>query len=124
VDDNPDILATNCEYLAQLGYGVDGADNGDDAKRKLGQKYYSLVLTDLRLSSGTAEGLDLLRFIQENRPGTPVIVLTACGEPQVHLDALRLGAARIINKPKSLAYIASIVSETIASVYSRFENPQ
>jgi CheY-like chemotaxis protein len=121
VEDNPDILATNCEYLESLGYGVDSSPDGNEAKRKLRQKYYSLVLSDLRLGGGSAEGLDLFRFIRDNRPGTPIIVLTACGEPQLYLDAIRLGVTQIIDKPKPLAKIASIISETLSSTYARFD---
>jgi DNA-binding NtrC family response regulator len=121
VEDNQLILSSNCEYLEQIGYGVDGSATADDAKERVRQKRYSLVLSDVRLK-GTREcdGLQLVDFIQRKRPGTPIILLTACGDPDVHLSAIRSGVSRVLDKPVPLAQIASVIRDTLFQTYGPF----
>jgi two-component system, NtrC family, response regulator PilR len=121
VEDNVAILKPICEYLSHLGYLVDGCVDGKAARRRVEQRNYSIVLTDLRLRDGNDfDGLVLAEFVNTRRPGTPVIVLTACGDPDAELKAIRCGVARVLNKPQPLAQIASVVQETLSVAYARF----
>ena len=121
VEDNLDILAASCDYLMGLGYRVEGSRDSDDAKRKIQQKHYSIVLSDVRLRNGDdSDGLVLAEFIDQHRHGTPVILLTACGDPDLHLRAMRCGVIKVLNKPQPLAQIASVVRETLFHTYDRF----
>src|SRR5512137_1549664 len=92
VDDEPDIRELLAITLGRMQIGVDTAADYASAIRQLGGQRYALVLTDMRLPDG--DGLDLVEWIQANRPGTPVAVITAHGNVEAAVRALKLGALR------------------------------
>ncbi len=56
-----------------------------------------LVLSDLRM--GETSGIDLLRFWKQKRPDTPFILITAHGDIESAVQAMKLGAADYVTKP-------------------------
>jgi DNA-binding NtrC family response regulator len=82
IDDQQNWRDALSDLLIQDGYGVDTADSVESGMQALGQKEYSLVITDIRLvdeQPGDASGLKLLsRMLQEwaftNRPS--IVVMT------------------------------------------------
>ena len=97
VDDEPGVLLTIQAILAQEGYAVDGAPNGQAAIARLADKTYDLVLTDLRL--GDMDGLDVLREIRRQSPRTVAIVLTGYASLESAIQAMREGAYDYLVKP-------------------------
>jgi two-component system response regulator PilR (NtrC family) len=72
---------------------------------------FDLVLTDMRLPDGN--GLDLVDWIQGNRPGMPVAVITAHGNVEAAVRALKLGAFDFISKPLDLAALRKLIAATL-----------
>ena len=84
--------------LADEGYAVELSEDGLAAMARLGQApAVDLVLTDLRMPG--ADGIQVLEFVQQKLPGTPVVVLTAFGSIPGAVDAMRLGAFDYLAKP-------------------------
>ncbi len=84
--------------LADEGYAVELVDDGLAAMARLGNApAVDLVLTDLRMPG--ADGVQVLEFVQQKLPGTPVVVLTAFGSIPGAVDAMRLGAFDYLSKP-------------------------
>ena len=112
VDDEPHIQFALSEYFDQQGCHVDIGCNLDEAKRLIRDRSYSVIIADLSLS-GTqgVEGLDVVSYAREQRPGTPVILLTAHGSPEIEREARRLGVDAFLLKPKPLAELARLVFE-------------
>ncbi|MBI3652695.1 MAG: sigma-54-dependent Fis family transcriptional regulator [Acidobacteria bacterium] len=83
--------------LHEAGYAVLLAEDGVRGYEVLAQSQPDLVITDLAMPE--MNGLELLRRVKAISPDTPVIVLTAHGEVQTAVAAMRLGAADYLTKP-------------------------
>jgi DNA-binding NtrC family response regulator len=111
IDDEDALLRTISNYLESIGYDVDSAHELEEAEALLANFHYALVITDLRLTDvcGT-EGLEIVAYVRQRCPWSRVIVLTANATPQIMNEALRLGAAAFLEKPKPLHEVGNVVS--------------
>jgi CheY-like chemotaxis protein len=110
VDDEGAILFALSEYFRTLGFDVDCAREMEEAEALLSHVKYDLVFLDLRLTgSGGTEGLEIIRFVRERNPWTPVALLTAYGSSDVEEEARRRGADLVLQKPKPLPEVAQVV---------------
>ena len=110
IDDEDALLRTIAKYLDTLGYDVDCAQELEEAEALLTNNEYAVVITDMRLTDvrGT-EGLDVVSFIRQRCPWTRVVVLTSNDAPRVMNEALRLGAAAILQKPRPLQEVGDVI---------------
>ena len=111
VDDEPDIRELLAITLGKMELDVDTAGDYRSAVQRLSGGLYDLVLTDMRLPDG--DGLDLVGWIQDNRPGVPVAVITAHGNVEAAVRALKLGAFDFISKPLDLAALRKLITATL-----------
>ncbi|MGB5101721.1 MAG: sigma-54 dependent transcriptional regulator, partial [Steroidobacteraceae bacterium] len=111
VDDEPDIRELLSITLGRMDIEVATAGDYRSAVKLLGGERYDLVLTDMRLPDG--DGLDLLEWIQTHRPGVPVAVITAHGNVEAAVRALKLGAFDFISKPLDLAALRKLITATL-----------
>ncbi len=111
IDDEPDI----CELLSlTLGrMDIDTAVAGDvkSAKAQLSRQRFDICLTDMRLPDG--DGLELVEWMQKNSSGVPVAVITAHGNVETAVQALKLGAFDFISKPLDLQNLRNIVENAL-----------
>jgi len=111
VDDEPDIRDLLSITLGRMGLAVETAGDYATAQRRLGAGRYDLVLTDMRLPDGN--GIDLVAWLQSHRPGVPVAVITAHGNVEAAVRALKLGAFDFISKPLDLAALRRLIAATL-----------
>jgi two-component system response regulator PilR (NtrC family) len=111
VDDEPDIRELLAITLGRMQIQVATAADYASAVRQLGAERFDLVLTDMRLPDG--DGLDLVEWIQAHRPGVPVAVITAHGNVEAAVRALKLGAFDFISKPLDLAALRRLITATL-----------
>jgi two-component system response regulator PilR (NtrC family) len=111
VDDEPDIRDLLSITLGRMEIEVDVAGDQAAALRKLGSETYDLVLTDMRLPDG--DGLSIIEWIQAHRPGTPVAMITAHGNVEAAVKALKLGAFDFISKPLDLGALRKLIAATL-----------
>ena len=90
VDDEADIRDLMEMTLMKMGLRVDTAAGVEEAKDKLDSNDYSLVLTDMRMPDGS--GLEVVQYIDELMLDTPVAVITAFGNADQAVEALKAGA--------------------------------
>jgi len=114
VDDEPQMLIAINETLRRSGYCITTAGSGMEALNRLKEKYYQLVITDMRMPE--VSGLDLLRKVKNLAPQTPVILLTAYGTIQNAVDAMRDGAYDYLLKPFSSESLENVVRRALHSV--------
>ena len=86
--------------LRQLGHHVVEADNGHDALDIIDSVFPDAVITDLNMPG--MSGLELLRWIQEEGPSIPVIMMSGYGDIHDAIAAMKLGAQDYIVKPFDL----------------------
>ena len=111
VDDEPDIRELLTITLERMGLGVAAVGDTAAARKVLGAERFDLVLTDMKLPDGN--GLDLLQWIQANRFGVPVAVITAHGNVETAVRALKLGAFDFISKPLDLPALRKLIANTL-----------
>ena len=84
-------------WLGKKGFVVRSASSVSDAKRRLGEEAFDLVISDLRLPD--SDGIDLLKWLKSTHPSLPLIMMTSYAEIQTAVQAMKLGAADYIAKP-------------------------
>ena len=90
IDDEPDICELIEITLSRMGLETQSANNLTDAKLILKSENFDLCLTDMRLPDGN--GISLVEFIQQNFNHIPVAVITAHGNMDSAVEALKAGA--------------------------------
>jgi two-component system response regulator FlrC len=121
VDDEPQMLIAINETLRRKGYCITTAGSGMEALCRLKEKYFGLVITDMRMPE--VSGLDLLRKVKNLAPQTPVILLTAYGTIQNAVDAMRHGAYDYLLKPFSSESLEKVVRRALDSVLVKDDKP-
>tara|TARA_B100000886_G_scaffold162010_1_gene110470 strand:- start:736 stop:1413 length:678 start_codon:yes stop_codon:yes gene_type:complete len=96
VDDDDGIRSLVKKYLNENNFLISTAENAEDAKKKIELIKFDLIILDIMMP-----GKSGLEFIQENikRLETPIILLTAKGEPSDRIEGLEIGADDYLPKP-------------------------
>jgi two-component system response regulator PilR (NtrC family) len=111
VDDESDIRELLSITLERMQFDVITAGSCTAALAALGDAAFELCLTDMRLPDG--DGLSIVEWIQQNRPQVPVAVITAHGNVESAVRALKLGAFDFISKPLDLAALRKLIGATL-----------
>jgi DNA-binding NtrC family response regulator len=106
--------------LQNAGHAVDEACDGAEARRKLNDARYKLVLTDLKMPR--ADGLEVLRAAKSSDPDTAVILLTAYGTIDEAVYAMKEGAYEFLQKPVDSRHLLMLVERTLDDARLRAEN--
>ena len=110
VDDEADLRELLSLTLLRLGLDVDTAESVSGARARLGERRYSLCLTDMRLPDGT--GLDLVRDVAQSA-GPPIAVITAYGSAENAVAALKAGAFDYLTKPVDVEQLRMLVRSAV-----------
>ena len=107
VDDEPDIRELLEITLSRMNLEPTAAANVSDAKEILSRQAIDLCLTDMRLPDG--DGIDLVAHIQTHFPSIPTAVITAHGNMDTAIKALKAGAFDFVSKPIDLHMLRNLV---------------
>ncbi len=111
IDDEPDIRELLAMTLARMDLECTKAESLNQAYELLSAQHFDLCLTDMRLADGN--GIDLVRHIQEAHAEMPVAVITAYGNVESAVDALKAGAFDFVSKPVQLDDLRDLVSSAL-----------
>ncbi|TDJ48069.1 MAG: sigma-54-dependent Fis family transcriptional regulator [Gammaproteobacteria bacterium] len=111
VDDEPDICELLAMTLERMNIPAETCNDVTTARRMLEAREYSLCLTDMRLPDG--DGLELVEWMQTRGIETPVAVITAHGNVETAVRALKLGAFDFISKPLDLQALRKLVNSAL-----------
>jgi len=111
VDDEPDLIELVSLTLSRMNLATDSAPDLAGARARLSERSFDLCLTDMRLPDG--DGLDLVAWIQQRHPELPVAVITAHGNVESAVRALKLGAFDFVSKPLDLGVLRKLVAKAI-----------
>ncbi|WOX06682.1 sigma-54-dependent transcriptional regulator [Microbulbifer pacificus] len=120
VDDEPDICNLISMTLQRMDVRADIAMSVAEARRRLAEKHYDFCLTDMRLPDG--DGLQVVEAIQELPAdrALPVAVITAHGNMDTAIAALKLGAFDFVSKPVNLERLRNLVQLALRLNEGRF----
>lgn len=97
VDDEKKLGLSLKDYFVPDGIDVDLACDGNEGKRKLEERPYDALVSDLRMPG--LDGMSLLRWVKEEGPNIPVIMISAHGEIRDAVEAMKIGAYDYLVKP-------------------------
>ncbi|MDY6831236.1 MAG: response regulator [Thermodesulfobacteriota bacterium] len=103
VDDEKDFLDLISERLKARDMNVSTATRGEDAVSLIDQESYDAVVLDLQMPG--MDGLEVLKRIKEKNPDVQVILLTGHATVEKGVEAMKLGAMDLIEKPADLPTI-------------------
>ena len=113
VDDDDGIRDLVKKYLNENNFLITTAKNSEDASKKIDIVKFDLIIVDIMMPGKTG-----LQFLSENKKklNTPVILLTAKGEPKERIEGLEIGADDYLPKPfepkELILRIRNILSKT------------
>jgi two-component system response regulator PilR (NtrC family) len=111
VDDEPDLIELVSLTLNRMSIASEGASDLASARERLIARRFDLCLTDMRLPDG--DGLELVDWIQQHQADLPVAVITAHGNVESAVRALKLGAFDFVSKPLDLGVLRKLVGVAI-----------
>ena len=111
VDDEPDIRELLALTLERMDIDTACVADITQAKRAVQDTTLDLCLTDMRLPDGN--GIDLVRHMQQHCPNVPVAMITAHGNVESAVEALKAGAFDFVSKPVDLQALRSLVNTAL-----------
>jgi two-component system response regulator PilR (NtrC family) len=121
IDDEPDICELLTLTLGRMNIRCESAGDIGGGKALLGKHQFDLCLTDMRLPDG--DGLELVEWMQTHAANVPVAVITAHGNVETAVQALKLGAFDFISKPLDLQHLRNIIGNAL-KLDSKSKGPQ
>ena len=111
VDDEPDIRELLEITLGRMKLDTYSARDVGEALGLLKRETFDLCLTDMRLPDGN--GLELVQHIQQRYPQVPVAMITAYGNVETAINALKAGAFDFLSKPVDLGRLRELVASAL-----------
>jgi two-component system, OmpR family, response regulator len=125
VDDDSEIRVSLAEYLQRFGMSVLGVGNGAQMRRAVKAERFDVVILDVMLPDDN--GFDLCRWLRQEQQ-TPIIMLTAQGDPISRVVGLEIGADDYVAKPfeprELVARINAVLRRAPLSDAERREAPR
>lgn len=113
VEDDPDLREALCDTLDLAGYDFREAGSAEDALVMLASEMVDMVVSDVNM--GEMDGHQLLDNINQNYPCLPVLLITAYGQVDRAIDAIRNGAVDYLLKPFDPDQLITIISRYVTS---------
>ncbi len=112
IDDDDTVRKTYVELLRTRGHAPVPAASVGEGLRLFAERRPAAVLLDLKLPDGT--GIDVLRELQRQAPGTPVIVISGWGSVTDAVETMRVGATDFLEKPVSRDKLFQVLDRILA----------
>ncbi len=107
IDDERDIRELLTITLGRMDLQVDAVGTVAEARRALADRAYDLCFTDMRLPDGN--GHEIVEHIAANHPEMPVAMITAYGNVDAAVNALKAGAFDFVSKPVDIQMLRQLV---------------
>jgi sigma-B regulation protein RsbU (phosphoserine phosphatase) len=123
-DDQVDVLEALRLLLKGAGYESVLVDSPQALLRAAGAQPFDLILMDLNYARDTtsgAEGLDLLSSLESQKNSAPIIVMTAWGNVELAVEAMRRGACDFVQKPWDNARLLGTIRKQADEAVARMK---
>ncbi len=111
IDDERDIRELLTLTLGRMDLVVETAATVAEARSRLEDRRYALCFTDMRLPDGS--GQDIIKLIAAQYPLTPVAMITAYGNVDAAVEALKAGAFDFVSKPVDISVLRRLVQTAL-----------
>jgi two-component system response regulator HydG len=120
VDDNREMAVTLSEHLEEHGYQTAMENGGAAALARAKRESFEAVITDLRMQE--VDGMDLLGGLRAHDPTLPVILMTAFGNIDTAVEAIKRGAYHYLTKPFKLEELRVFLEKALQERQLASEN--
>ena len=117
IDDEPALREVLSLRLADWGYDVRAVEDAALGEREIDRKRPDLVLCDLVLPG--VSGMELLKRVKRRDPQLPVVMMTAHGNVDGAVEAMKLGATDFLTKPLDTMALFALLEATASDVRKR-----
>ena len=107
LDDEPIVCERLKPALEKSGFSVETYTSSQDLIDRLSQEHFDVLVTDLKMRK--PDGLDVMRFVQQNHPSTKVIIITGFATVETATEALKGGAVDFIAKPFKISQLKELI---------------
>lgn len=121
IDDERDIRELLTITLGRMGLMVETASNVAEAKQRLSEASFSLCFTDMRLPDGS--GQEIIELIAAKYEQTPVAMITAYGNVDAAVNALKAGAFDFVSKPVDINMLRQLVQTAMKLAEEKKSEP-
>jgi two-component system response regulator PilR (NtrC family) len=111
VDDEPDIRDLLEITLSRMGLNTVTAGTLAEGIAGMQKHTPNVCLTDMNLPDG--KGIELVQWIQQHSPNTPIAVITAYGSMDIAIESLKAGAFDFVSKPVELPRLRELVNTAL-----------
>lgn len=122
VDDDVLMCETLSDIMQSLGYRSEYTTHLAEAKGKLKETFYNILMVDLKLSDG--DGLELLKYAKEINPETITIVITGYASLESSISALNEGAFGYLQKPLNIEEVKILINKALRMQQLSIENKE
>jgi DNA-binding NtrC family response regulator len=112
VDDEKDFLDIMAERMEAQGMDVSTANSAEDALEMVQKESYDAIVMDLMMPE--MDGFKALKLFKETRPEVQIILLTANVPEEKCIEAIKLGAMDVIEKPADLNLLTQKIEKAKA----------
>jgi DNA-binding NtrC family response regulator len=109
VDDEKDFLDIMAERMGTRGIDVSTAGSAEDALKMVQAESYDAVIIDFLMPE--MDGFSALKLFKESQPDLSVILLTANVTEAKRLEAIKLGALDVLEKPADLNLLTQKIED-------------
>jgi two-component system response regulator PilR (NtrC family) len=111
IDDERDIRELLTLTLGRMDLIVETAATVAEARQRLADRRYALCFTDMRLPDGS--GQEIIALVAAQYPETPIAMITAYGNVDAAVDALKAGAFDFVSKPVDISVLRRLVQTAL-----------
>lgn len=115
VDDDWRMARSLVDILNSEGYKAEEVHSVEDAERRMQGIAFDCVLSDIRMPDRS--GVDLVRTISDEQPGTPVILMTAYASDDLVQDGFTEGVAAVLTKPVNIRRLLNRLSRLCQDIF-------
>ena len=112
VDDEDALRTVLSSELANAGYDVSTASDGDEAITVVQNKKFDLVLLDIKMPK--TDGFEVLKFIKKNLSQIKVIMLTGFADLKNAIESKKHGAEDFVSKPYDLVDLLTTIERVLS----------
>ncbi len=122
VDDERDIRELIGDILNDEGFETRLASNSEECLSQLSSSLPSLIILDIWLNDSQMDGIDILKYVKNNYPDVPVIIISGHGNVEIAVAAIKQGAYDFIEKPFNIDQLLVVISRAMETALLRKEN--
>ncbi|MBG6163290.1 two-component system C4-dicarboxylate transport response regulator DctD [Labrenzia sp. EL_195] len=111
IDDEEALRGSLSQGLELTGQDVFASGRPESALERINRDFYGVLVTDIRMP-GT-DGFQVMKNAFEIDPALPVVLITGHGDVPLAVEAMRAGAYDFLEKPFSVAHLASVVERAL-----------